>query len=104
MPGLNLKTTGVDAFLALRSQVAGQLASRSGDLQKQQLARLQGTSTVVRRKRKDNGLNGVKVKREYRGARTGETWAGRRLKPLWPSQAPTSSSDDDSSSQRRVRR
>src|SRR5258708_7065756 len=44
MPAPNLKNMDVDALLALRSQIDGQLATRRSDLQKQ-LARLQRAST-----------------------------------------------------------
>jgi DNA-binding protein H-NS len=81
MPGLNLKSMGVDALLELRSKVDSQLASRSSDLQKQ-LARL-GGSTVVHRKGRGSVLKGVKVKPKYRNAKTGETWAGRGVLPRW---------------------
>ncbi len=91
MPALNFKSMDVDALLALRSQIDGQLASRRSDLQKQ-LARLGGawTYTTVRRIDKASGLRGrasalrgLKVEPKYRDAKTGDTWAGRGMKPRW---------------------
>jgi DNA-binding protein H-NS len=85
MPALNLKSMDVDALLALRAQIDGQLATRRGDLQKQ-LARLQkiGSDTphVVANGR-TSAMKGVKVKPKYRDAKTGDTWAGRGVQPRW---------------------
>jgi DNA-binding protein H-NS len=83
MPAPNLKSMGVDALLALRAQIDGQLATRRSDLQKQ-LARLQRVSTeapVV--DGRTSAMKGVKVKPKYRDARTGDTWAGRGVQPRW---------------------
>jgi DNA-binding protein H-NS len=85
MPAPNLKNMDVDALLALRSQIDGQLATRRSELQKQ-LARLQGVSTdrpgVVANGR-TSAMKGVKVKPKYRDAKTGDTWAGRGVQPRW---------------------
>jgi len=85
MAALNLKSMDVEALLALRSQIDGQLATRRSDLQKQ-LARLQGLSTqapLVARNGRVSAMKGVKVKPKYRDARTGDTWAGRGVQPRW---------------------
>jgi DNA-binding protein H-NS len=85
MAALNLKSMDVEALLALRSQIDGQLATRRSDLQKQ-LARLQGLSTqapLVARNGRASAMKGVKVKPKYRDARTGDTWAGRGVQPRW---------------------
>jgi DNA-binding protein H-NS len=85
MPAPNLKNMDVDALLALRSQIDGQLATRRSDLQKQ-LARLQRVSTdapVTVRNGRTSAMKGVKVKPKYRDARTGDTWAGRGVQPRW---------------------
>lgn len=85
MPAPNLKSMGVDALLALRAQIDGQLATRRSDLQKQ-LARLQRISTeapVVAPNGRTSAMKGVKVKPKYRDARTGDTWAGRGVQPRW---------------------
>jgi DNA-binding protein H-NS len=84
MPAFNLKNMDVEALLALRSQLDGQLASRRGDLQKQ-LARLGEASTnkIVHLNVRASALKGAKVKPKYRDVKTGETWAGRGMKPRW---------------------
>lgn len=84
MPAPNLKNMDVDALLALRSQIDGQLATRRTDLQKQ-LARLQKASTdgPVAGNGRTSAMKGVKVKPKYRDAKTGDTWAGRGVQPRW---------------------
>ena len=85
MPAPNLKNMDVDALLALRSQIDGQLATRRSDLQKQ-LARLQRVSTdapVTVANGRTSAMKGVKVKPKYRDAKTGDTWAGRGVQPRW---------------------
>jgi DNA-binding protein H-NS len=85
MPAPNLKNMDVDALLALRSQIDGQLATRRSDLQKQ-LARLQRVSTdapVTVGNGRTSAMKGVKVKPKYRDAKTGDTWAGRGVQPRW---------------------
>jgi DNA-binding protein H-NS len=85
MPAPNLKTMDVEALLVLRSQIDGQLATRRSDLQRQ-LARLQKLSTeapVGAGNGRTSAMKGVKVKPEYRDAKTGETWAGRGVQPRW---------------------
>jgi DNA-binding protein H-NS len=75
----------VDALLALRAQIDGQIATRRSDLQKQ-LARLQKLSAdapAVARNGRTSAMKGVKVKPKYRDARTGDTWAGRGVQPRW---------------------
>jgi DNA-binding protein H-NS len=90
MPAPNLKSMDVDALLALRAQIDGQLATRRSDLQKQ-LARLQRISTdappVVAGNGRTSAMKGVKVKPKYRDAKTGDTWAGRGVQPRWLSAA-----------------
>jgi DNA-binding protein H-NS len=85
MPALNLKNMDVDALLALRSQIDGQLATRRSELQKQ-LARLQTVSTdrpVVVANGRTSAMKGVKVKPKYRDAKTGDSWTGRGVQPRW---------------------
>jgi DNA-binding protein H-NS len=72
----------VDALLTLRSQIDSQLASRRDDLQKT-LAQLGASTSVVHRNGRGSAMKVVKVKPKYRDAKTGETWAGRGLKPRW---------------------
>ena len=85
MPAPNLKNMDVDALLALRSQIDGQLATRRSDLQKQ-LARLQKVSMDApggAGNGRTSAMKGVKVKPKYRDPRTGDTWAGRGVQPRW---------------------
>jgi DNA-binding protein H-NS len=84
MPAPNLKSMDVDALLALRAQIDGQLASRRSELQKQ-LTRLQtaAASEAGHRNGRVSAMKGVKVKPKYRDAKTGDTWAGRGVQPRW---------------------
>jgi DNA-binding protein H-NS len=85
MPARNLKNMDVEALLVLRSQIDGLLATRRSELQKQ-LARLQTVSTdgsAVARNGRVSAMKGVKVKPKYRDAKTGDTWAGRGVRPRW---------------------
>jgi DNA-binding protein H-NS len=85
MPAPNIKNLDVDALLALRTQIDGQLATRRSDLQKQ-LARLQkiGSDAPVHAGNgRTSAMKGVKVKPKYRDPRTGDTWAGRGVQPRW---------------------
>ena len=84
MPAPNLKSMDVEALLALRSQIDGQLASRRSELQKQ-LARLGASSDAPagHRNGRVSAMKGVKVKPKYRDAKTGDTWAGRGVQPRW---------------------
>jgi DNA-binding protein H-NS len=85
MPAPNLKNMDVDALLALRSQIDGQLATRRSDLQKQ-LARLQkirSDAPVHAGNGRTSAMKGVKVKPKYRDPKTGDTWAGRGVQPRW---------------------
>jgi DNA-binding protein H-NS len=89
MPAPNLKSMDVDALLALRAQIDGQLATRRSDLQKQ-LARLQTVSAAAPvhvGNGRASAMKGVKVKPKYRDAKTGDTWAGRGVQPRWLSAA-----------------
>ena len=89
MPVPNLKSMDVEALLALRSRIDGQLASRRSELQKE-LDRLRVASTdapVGRRNGRVSAMKGVKVKPKYRDDKTGETWAGRGVYPRWLSAA-----------------
>ena len=88
MPAPNLKNMDVEALLALRSQIDGQLATRRSDLQKQlaRLQRLAADAPVVAPNGgygRTSAMKGVKVKPKYRDARTGDTWAGRGVQPRW---------------------
>jgi DNA-binding protein H-NS len=85
MPAPNLKKMGVDALLALRSQIDGQLMTRRSELQKQ-LARLQRVSTEAPAAvsiGRTSAMKGAKVKPKYRNAKTGDTWTGRGVQPRW---------------------
>jgi DNA-binding protein H-NS len=85
MPAPKLKNMNVEALLALRSQIDGQLATRRSNLQKQ-LARLQkigSDAPVVVANGRTSPMKGVKVRPKYRDAKTGDTWAGRGVQPRW---------------------
>lgn len=85
MPAPNLKNMDVEALLALRSQIDGQLATRRSNLQKQ-LARLQkigADAPVAVANGRASAMKGIKVKPKYRDAKTGDTWAGRGVQPRW---------------------
>ena len=85
MPAPSLKNMDVEALLALRSQIDGQLATRRSDLQRQ-LARLQkigSDAPVLAGNSRTSAMKGVKVKPKYRDPKTGDTWAGRGVQPRW---------------------
>jgi DNA-binding protein H-NS len=85
MPVPSLKNMDVNALLALRSQIDGQLATRRSDLQRQ-LARLQkigSDAPVLAGNGRVSAMKGVKVKPKYRDPKTGDTWAGRGVQPRW---------------------
>ena len=85
MAATNLKGMDVEALLALRAQIDGQLATRRSDLQRQ-LARLQKASSdgpAPSGNGRVSAMKGIKVKPKYRDNRTGDTWAGRGVQPRW---------------------
>jgi DNA-binding protein H-NS len=73
---LNLKGMNVEALMSLRDQVNKRLLEHRAELE-QQLAALDGHSSP-----KAKSLKGIKVSPKYRSP-SGETWAGRGVKPKW---------------------
>jgi DNA-binding protein H-NS len=84
--GTRLSKMDAAELVALRAQVDRALSSRRTAL-KEQLAALgmdgMGTGRRGKTARRGGGsLKGVKVKPKYRSP-TGETWAGRGVRPRW---------------------
>ena len=72
----NLEGMNVEALMSLRDQVDKRLLERRAELE-QQLAALTGQASS-----KGTSLKGTKVPPKYRSP-SGETWAGRGVKPKW---------------------
>jgi DNA-binding protein H-NS len=77
----NLSGMNVAALMDLREQVNQRLLQHRAELQKQ-LDRLDAESSPRAGRRRTSPLNGMKVAPKYRG-RSGETWAGRGMRPRW---------------------
>ena len=73
----NLKGMNVQALLSLRDQVDKRLQELRSELEKQ-LAAIGGAKS----KASGKSLKGKKVPPKYRSP-SGETWAGRGVKPRW---------------------
>ncbi len=76
MPSPGLKGMNVEALMSLRDQVEKRLVERRAEIEKE-LAAFSGANTG-----KDKSLKGRKVPPKYRSP-SGETWAGRGVKPRW---------------------
>jgi len=81
MAKVNLSGMSVDALMDVREQVDEMLVKRRAEIE-QQLKRMDvaGGARIARRGR--TALKGSKVPPKYRGP-SGETWAGRGVKPRW---------------------
>jgi DNA-binding protein H-NS len=84
MPNVNLSRMSIEALMDLRKRVDETLLKHRAELQ-QQLQRMDraivaGDPRVVRGGR--SVLKGKKVPPKYSGP-SGETWAGRGIKPRW---------------------
>jgi DNA-binding protein H-NS len=85
MAQVNLSAMTFDALMDLRKQVDETLVKRRAEIEKQ-LARMDGAialdggARVARRG--GSALKGREVPPKYRSA-SGETWAGRGVKPRW---------------------
>jgi DNA-binding protein H-NS len=82
MPKVNLSVMTVEALMDLRVQVDETLLKRRAEIEKQ-LARMGavvGGARIARRR--GSALKGKKVPPKYRSP-SGETWAGRGVKPRW---------------------
>ena len=74
---VNLKGMNVEALMSLRDQVDKRLQELRSELEKQ-LAAIGGAKS----KASGKSLKGKKVPPKYRSP-SGETWAGRGVKPRW---------------------
>src|SRR5262245_36356509 len=83
MPKVSLSGMTVEALMDLRKRVDETLHKRRAELGKQ-LERLGRTIAVVggRGGQRGSALKGRKVPPKYRGP-SGETWAGRGVRPRW---------------------
>ena len=77
MPKRNLSGMNVAALLSIRDQVDKRLVELRSELEKQ-LAAIGGAKS----KASGKSLKGKKVPPTYRSP-SGETWAGRGVKPKW---------------------
>jgi DNA-binding protein H-NS len=80
----NLSKMSVGDLMDLREQVNAHLLKHRAELQ-QQFDRLDGAVALLdgpRAKGRASALQGRKVPPKYRGP-SGETWAGRGMKPKW---------------------
>jgi len=75
MPKLNLSAMSVDALMKLRDAINKILDRKANEL-RSQLSRLGGAAERKSR------LKGRKVPPKYRSP-SGETWAGRGVRPRW---------------------
>jgi DNA-binding protein H-NS len=80
MPSPSLKGMNVEALMSLRDQVEKRLLERRAELEKE-LAALDGQAKG-KALRIGSSLKGTKVPPKYRSP-SGETWAGRGVKPRW---------------------
>ena len=82
MPKVNLSGMTVETLMDLRDRVEETLLERRAELQKQleRMDALVGGRRVVRGG--GSALKGRKVPPKYRGP-SGETWAGRGVRPRW---------------------
>jgi DNA-binding protein H-NS len=78
MPSPNLKGMNVEALMSLRDQVEKRLQVRRAEIEKE-LAAFDGQPKGYSGK---SSLKGKKVPPKYRSP-SGETWAGRGVKPKW---------------------
>ena len=76
MAKASLSRMNVEALMSLRDQIDKRLLERRAELEKE-LAALTGQAKL-----KGKSLKGRKVPPKYR-SRSGETWAGRGVRPKW---------------------
>src|SRR5262245_62052139 len=83
MARVNLSGMSVEALMDLRKRVDETLHKRRAEIEKQ-LERMDRAIAVVggRGGQRGSALKGRKVPPKYRGP-SGETWAGRGVKPRW---------------------
>ena len=85
MPKVSLSRMTVEALMDLRKRVDEMLLQHRAEIQKQ-IERVDRAIAVVGGRRvvrgRGSALRGRKVPPKYRSP-SGETWAGRRARPLW---------------------
>jgi DNA-binding protein H-NS len=81
MANVNLSEMSVEALVDLRKRVDQMLLKRRAEIEKR-LERMEAIAVVGGRGQRASALRGRKVPPKYRGP-SGETWAGRGLKPKW---------------------
>jgi DNA-binding protein H-NS len=81
MAKVNLSGMSVEALMDLRKRVDEMLHRRRAELEKR-LERMEAIAVVGGRGQRASALRGRKVPPKYRGP-SGETWAGRGVKPKW---------------------
>src|SRR5215831_7536007 len=81
MPKVNLSGMSVEALMDLRKRVDETLNERRAELQKQ-LERMGVVGGARVGRGGGSPLRGTKVPPKYRGL-SGETWAGRGVRPRW---------------------
>jgi DNA-binding protein H-NS len=82
MPKINLSGMNVETLMDLRRRVEAKLVEHRAQLEKQleSMGRANSGPRIVRGG--GSALKGKKVPPKYRGP-SGETWAGRGVKPRW---------------------
>ena len=83
MPKVNLSGMTVDALMDLRKQIDETLLKRRAEIE-QQLEKMDRVAGGARGG--GSALRGTKVAPKYRGP-SGETWAGRGVRPRWLAEA-----------------
>ncbi len=86
-----IKNLNVDALLSLRQQVEGQLNEIRAKL-REELARIERLEQSEAQRAgigrgRVSPIKGTKLAPKYRDPETGQTWAGRGLRPIWLSRA-----------------
>ena len=76
MPKPNLSAMSIDAIVKLREDI-NQILDRKANELRNQLSMLDGGAAQPK-----GSLKGKKIPPKYRGP-SGETWAGRGVKPRW---------------------
>lgn len=84
MAKANLSRMNVESLMDLRDQVDQRLRQHRGELQEQmeKIASLSGKRVARGRRGGGGAMRGRKVPPKYRGP-SGETWAGRGVRPRW---------------------
>ena len=81
MRGINLKILSVDELLDIAGYINMLLKQRGAEL-RQKLVAL-GSSSGAAKSARGSKIKGRKIAPKYRNPETGETWAGRGMRPRW---------------------